>query len=179
VPVLLSSSMISVPGDVARHEVRRELDAGLKLRSIALRDGPHHERLGQPRHADHQAVAAREQGRQQVIDDVFLADDHFRDLFLELLAGGAEALDRFEVAGREAAGPAIRGLRGRGSPTSVGISGVGTTNNTNQTNKNESSRRATDPSDSVLCLLSSVLIRSNSFYSCYSWSVLHRIRDDV
>ncbi len=84
-------------GDVRRHQVRRELDA-IELQVDGLRDGADHQRLGQARHADHQAVAAREQGREQIIDDVLLPDDDAGDLLLEFLARFAEAGDRLQVA---------------------------------------------------------------------------------
>ena len=95
--------MISVPVMSRRHQVGRELDA-VELQVDGLGDGADHERLGQARHADHQAVAAGEQGRQQVIDDVLLADDDLGDLFLELLARLAEAGDGLQVAGACAGG---------------------------------------------------------------------------
>ena len=66
-------------GDVGRHQVRRELDA-LEGHVEDLADGADHERLGQAGHADQQAVAAREDGREDLLDHVGLADDDAPEL---------------------------------------------------------------------------------------------------
>ena len=55
-------------GDVARHEVGRELHA--RERQLErLRERLHQQRLGEPRHADEQRVAAREERGDEVVDD--------------------------------------------------------------------------------------------------------------
>ena len=64
-------------GDVGRHQVRRELDA-LEDQAQRLRDGAHQQRLGGAGQAGDQAVAADEQGDQDLIEHFFLADDDLR-----------------------------------------------------------------------------------------------------
>ena len=63
------------PGDVRRHQVGGELDP-LELGVENLGDRADDKRLGQPGHADQQAMAAREDRRQNLIDDGVLPDDH-------------------------------------------------------------------------------------------------------
>ena len=65
------------PGDIRRHQVGRELNA-LKLQMKHLRDRPHEQRLGQARCAGNQAVPARKQADQNLLDDFGLADDRLR-----------------------------------------------------------------------------------------------------
>ena len=72
-------------GDVGRHQVGRELDA-LEGDVEDLADGADHERLGQAGHADEQAVAAREDGGQDLLDDLGLADDDAAQLVEHLRA---------------------------------------------------------------------------------------------
>ena len=71
-------------GDVGRHQVGRELDAA-ELQRQRVGQRADHQRLGQARHADQQAVAAGEQGDQQLLDHLPLADDHLRQLRSNLL----------------------------------------------------------------------------------------------
>ena len=52
--------------------------------------GADHERLGQPRHADEQAVALGEQGDEQLLEDVLLADDDLGALGQDALGALAE-----------------------------------------------------------------------------------------
>ena len=63
-------------GDVRRHQVGRELDP-LELRGGRFaRERLDEQRLGQARGAGHEAVAAREQADQELLDRLrFLADD--------------------------------------------------------------------------------------------------------
>ena len=63
-------------GDVRRHQVGRELNA-LERDVEDLGDRADHERLGQPGHADEQTMAAGEDRREDLFDDVILADDDF------------------------------------------------------------------------------------------------------
>ncbi len=79
--------------DVARHEVRRELDA--REREVeGVRERADEERLGEARHAHEERVAAGEQRHEEALDGVVLPDDLLRDL-------GAEAAGRLgEVPGR-------------------------------------------------------------------------------
>ena len=55
-----------------------------------LADRADHERLGQAGHADQQAMAAREDGGQDLLDDFGLADDRALELVDHLLASLAE-----------------------------------------------------------------------------------------
>ena len=66
-------------GDVGRHQVGRELDA-VELERQRIGQRADHQRLGQPRHADQQAVPAGEQGDQQLLDHLLLADDDLAQL---------------------------------------------------------------------------------------------------
>src|SRR5262249_29769924 len=91
-------------GDVTRHQVWGELNA-VEIQVDGLGDRPDHQRLGQARHANHQAVPTAEDGGEQVVDDVLLADDYLADLGLELLASLAQPRDRLEV---------VLGCSGRG-----------------------------------------------------------------
>ena len=63
-----------------RHQVGRELDA-LERDVEDLADRADHERLGQAGHADEQAMAAREDGGEDLLDDFGLADDGAAKLF--------------------------------------------------------------------------------------------------
>ena len=73
-------------GDVAGHQVGRELDA-VEFQRQRLRQRVHHQRLGQPRHAFQDAVAAGEDGHQQLLDDLVLPDDLAGHLLADLLVG--------------------------------------------------------------------------------------------
>ncbi len=66
-------------GDVGGHQVGRELDA-LERDVENLRDRADHERLGQAGHADEQAVPAGEDGGEDLLDDLGLADDDAAEL---------------------------------------------------------------------------------------------------
>jgi hypothetical protein len=66
-------------GDIGGHQVGRELDA-LERQAERRRQGFHQQSLGRAGHAGDQAVTADEQGQQQVIDHVLLADDDATDL---------------------------------------------------------------------------------------------------
>ena len=66
-------------GDVGGHEVGRELDA-IELEVDGAGEGLDHEGLGESRDADHEAVASGEDGGEQVLDDLVLADDDAGDL---------------------------------------------------------------------------------------------------
>ena len=67
------------PGDVRGHHVGRELDAA-ERQAQDPRHGAHEQRLRQPRHADEQGVASGEEARQELLDDLVLADDRLGDL---------------------------------------------------------------------------------------------------
>ena len=61
-------------GDVARHEVRRELDAA-ELEVHRLGERAHHERFRKPRHADEQRVSAGDERHQDLVEHALLPDD--------------------------------------------------------------------------------------------------------
>jgi hypothetical protein len=66
--------------DVRRHQVRGELNPG-KGHPHTFRQGGYHKRLGQARHPFQQAMAARKDGHEQLLDHLILPDDdlgHFR-----------------------------------------------------------------------------------------------------
>ena len=84
--------------DVARHQVRRELDAR-ELEVEHLRDRVDQQRLRQARHADDQAVAAGEQRQQHELDHVLLADDELVQLGDDLVATGFQAVGERDVVG--------------------------------------------------------------------------------
>ena len=62
-------------GDVRRHQVGRELDA-LEVEIEDLGERLDQERLGEAGDAGDEAVAAGEQGEQDLLDDLVLSDDH-------------------------------------------------------------------------------------------------------
>ena len=72
-------------GDVAGHEVGRELDAA-ELQVQRPGHGGDRQGLGQAGNADRQAVAAGEEADQHFLDHLLLADDHLVDLAAEQLA---------------------------------------------------------------------------------------------
>ena len=83
-------------GDVRGHQVGGELDpVEGQVQRIGQRAD--HQRLGQARHADQQAVAAGEDGDEQLLEDRVLADDDLAHLVLELVEGVLEPLDGGEV----------------------------------------------------------------------------------
>jgi hypothetical protein len=83
-------------GDVARHEIRRELDA-LELEVERPRERRDEEGLREPGHADEQAVAPGEQGDERLFDDVVVADDHLAQLGGDARAGLLEAVGELGV----------------------------------------------------------------------------------
>ena len=80
-------------GDVAGHQVRRELNAAEPHRQ-GLGNGRNRQRLGQPRHADGQAVSPREHAHEHLFDHFVLADDDLVDLLDQGVFGQADAADR-------------------------------------------------------------------------------------
>ena len=71
-------------GDVGRHQVGRELDAG-ELQLQHAREGVDQQRLREARHADDEAVAADEQRQQHLLHGVGLADDQLLQLRDDLI----------------------------------------------------------------------------------------------
>jgi hypothetical protein len=88
-----SAACVFRAGDVGRHEVGRELDP-LEAQVENLRDGLDEERLRQAWHAGDQAVAAREERHQHLIDDLVLPDDHLADLGHDALPATRDVLGR-------------------------------------------------------------------------------------
>ena len=68
------------PDDIGRHEIRCKLDA-VKIQLQCTGQGPDHECFGQPWNANDQAMAARKQRDEHFVQDCFLADDDFVELF--------------------------------------------------------------------------------------------------
>ena len=83
-------------GDVGRHQVGRELDAA-EVERQALGQRRDHQRLGQAGHAFQDAVAPAEQGDEQFLDDLVLADDDAAELLLDVVERVLNALDGLEV----------------------------------------------------------------------------------
>ena len=79
--------------DVRGHEVGRELDA-FEGEVEELGQRRDEQRLGQPRNADKEAVAAREEADEQVIDGRFLTDDAPPQRGLDVLAAAGDGFDR-------------------------------------------------------------------------------------
>ena len=75
-------------GDVARHQVGRELHAR-EAQVERLRDRLHEQRLREAGHADEQDVTAGEQRGDEIVDDLVLADDAAADLLDERRAARA------------------------------------------------------------------------------------------
>ncbi|MCY1428674.1 hypothetical protein D9M71_445660 [compost metagenome] len=69
-----------MPGDIAGHQVRGELDA-CELAAEAAGEGAHQQGLAQTRHAFEQHVAAGDQCRQDVVDHAVLANHRFLQFF--------------------------------------------------------------------------------------------------
>ena len=78
--------------DVRRHQVGRELHP-LEAQMQRVAEGAHHERLGEPRHAFEQAMAAGEQTDEQVLDRLLLADDHLPHLGAQGGEAGEQQVD--------------------------------------------------------------------------------------
>ena len=87
----------SVPVMSRRHQVGRELDAA-EAEAERVGQGADHERLGQARHADEQAVAAGEDGDEQLFEDALLADDGLAHLLADAAIAVVEPLDGGQVA---------------------------------------------------------------------------------
>ncbi len=83
-------------GDVARHEVRRELDAR-EGEVEGLGQRAHEERLREAGHAHEQRVSAREERGDEVVDDGVLSDDAARDLRGEVRARAFQRVEQAEV----------------------------------------------------------------------------------
>ena len=85
-------------GDVAGHQVGRELDA-LERQVQRLGQRADQQRLGQAGHAHEQGVAAGEDGHQDLLDHFVLADDDFGQLVTNSVVGGLALFDGRGVVG--------------------------------------------------------------------------------
>src|SRR5262249_47931230 len=90
-------------GNVGRHQVGRELDAA-EIQRQALGQTGNHERLGQARHTLKDAVSAAEQGDEQLLDHVVLADDQAGELLLQVVVSVAEFAAGGDVVARQRGG---------------------------------------------------------------------------
>ena len=73
-------------GDVARHEIGRELDP-VELQIQHLGQRADQQRLRESRHTDEQAVSAREKCDEQMLDDGVLSDDDLGDFRAQAVVG--------------------------------------------------------------------------------------------
>ncbi len=78
-------------GDVARHQIGRELDA-LEGGAEHVREGAHEQRLAEAGHAFDEHVTAGEDGDERVQDEIVLAEEHLAGLAAEEI----EAIAEFE-----------------------------------------------------------------------------------
>ncbi len=82
--------------DVRRHQVGRELDPVVaQVKRIGQR--VNHQRLGQPGHANQQAMSTGKDGDQQLLEDRVLSNNNLGHLPLELVEGILEPLDGGQV----------------------------------------------------------------------------------
>ena len=86
------------PNNDAARQGLQELDA-VERQPQRLGQCGDHQRLGQPRHAHQQAMAAREHSRHQIVDHFRLADDDLVDFMQQRFAGRLEAFDRRNFLG--------------------------------------------------------------------------------
>jgi hypothetical protein len=105
-------------GDVARHQVGRELHAR-ELEIERLRHGLHEQGLRETRHADEQCVTPRQNGRDEVVHDLALPHDSARDLLVQRGARRSELVQQLQVARIVARATYVGGRRhGLGSGSS-------------------------------------------------------------
>ena len=96
----------------------------LKLRFSAVGQRADHQRLGQARHADEQAVAAGEDGDQQLFDDPLLADDRLAQFLEDAAIAVVEPFDGRQVA-LDARKPSCGGAAGAGRQAAAVRAGCG------------------------------------------------------
>ena len=84
-------------GNVARHEVRRELHTR-KGEVEGFRNGLHEQRLGEAWYADDDHVTTGENGRHEVLHDLLLADNFAPDLLKECFTSDTELLEQLKIA---------------------------------------------------------------------------------
>ncbi len=78
-------------GDIRGHQIGGELDAA-ELQSEGSGDGADHEGLRGARQAGDEAVPADEQGNQDLLQHLLLADDHLANLVQDPIPNGMEPL---------------------------------------------------------------------------------------
>ncbi len=83
--------------DVRGHQVGGELHA-TEAQADGVGQRANHERLGQTRDANQQAMAAREDGDEQLFEDALLADDGLAQLLANAAIAVVEPLDGRQVA---------------------------------------------------------------------------------
>ena len=84
-------------GDVARHEVGRELHAR-ELEVECLCDRLDEERLGKSGDTDEQHVTAGQEGRHEIVYDLVLPDNAPSDLLDERRASAGQVIEELDVA---------------------------------------------------------------------------------
>ena len=84
-------------GDVAGHEIRRELHAR-EVEVECLRHRLHEQRLRKTGNTHQERVTAGEDGRDEIVDDIALPDDSPRDLFVQGGACRRQLVEELEVA---------------------------------------------------------------------------------
>ena len=89
--------------DVAGHEVGRELDPA-EGEVEGASEGAHEQGFGQAGDARDEGVAAREEGKEDVVDDVTLAHDRAAHLLDQCGATGSEPFNRLDVAAGDSGG---------------------------------------------------------------------------
>ena len=72
----------------------------LNLRSRTCGERSDEQRLGQPGHADDEAVAADEERQQDLVDDLSLSNDQLRQLGLDALPAGIHPIGQRNVLRR-------------------------------------------------------------------------------
>ncbi len=85
-------------GDVAGHQIGRELDAA-ERHLQGLRQRGNEKRFGQARHAHKKRVTPRENGDEDLLHNIGLTYNDFRDLKLNIGIGGLAEIDRFNLVG--------------------------------------------------------------------------------
>jgi hypothetical protein len=85
-------------GDVARHQVGGELDAR-EAEVERARERVHEQRLRQPGDAHDEAVAAREERDERLLDHALLPDDELAQLAEDLVPPGPHPLREGDVVG--------------------------------------------------------------------------------
>ena len=84
-------------GDIGRHEIGGELNAS-EGEVEGLRQRANEQGLGETGNADEKAVAAGEEPKDKLLDDLRLTDDDLADLGVELIAGAGQIGDCLHVS---------------------------------------------------------------------------------